>query len=75
MQILDFYGVKTDSVIIKGLIKVVRRSIARWYFFIPKSTTLVHFGRASNGIFDNFYDHLVYFVVICFILWQFGKCT
>jgi hypothetical protein len=24
--------------------------------------------------FDIFNDHLVYFVAICFIAWQFGKC-
>jgi hypothetical protein len=25
-------------------------------------------------IFDIFYDHLEYFVAVCFISWQFGIC-
>jgi hypothetical protein len=38
-------------------------------YFQTKPPVLVQFGSPLNGIF---YDHLVYFVAIWFILWQFG---
>jgi hypothetical protein len=42
-------------------------------YFQTKSPVLVHFERALNGKLWYLLDHLVYFVVICFILWHLCK--
>jgi hypothetical protein len=46
--------------------------IARLFIFKPNP----NFGTFLKPLehFDIFYDHMVYFVAICFILWQFGIC-
>jgi hypothetical protein len=61
--------------------------VARWFVFKPKIPIWENFGGSSYGKswhvyfmtiwsilhpFEIFYDHLVYFVVICYIFPRFG---
>jgi hypothetical protein len=54
--------------------------VARWHIFKPKVPIWVNFGWSCNGSirfnscpFDLFYNNLIYFMVIWYILWPFCK--
>jgi hypothetical protein len=47
----------------------VPRRVARWFVFKPKIQIWVNIGGSCHGIF---YEHLVYFTVLCYVLWTFG---
>jgi hypothetical protein len=46
-----------------------RNGVARWYFFIQKTTILQGLGMENVGTFNG---HLEYFIVIWYIILSFG---
>jgi hypothetical protein len=45
--------------------------VARWHIFKPKIPIWVNFGGFALVVVGIFYDHLVYFAAIWYILWLF----
>jgi hypothetical protein len=46
--------------------------VARWHILKPKISIWVNFGGLAIGDVGIFYDHLVYFTAVWYILWSFG---
>jgi hypothetical protein len=47
--------------------------VARWFVFKPKIPIWVNFVGLYNENVCKFYDHSVYFTVIWYNLWPFGR--